>query len=58
MQFLNFVRELQASQPSPLWGVTSYHITAIHRWNHADKTYLDFISDPEMGSKATRKLVE
>ena len=22
MQFLDFVRELQASQPSPLWGTT------------------------------------
>ena len=48
MQFPHFTRELQVPQPSPLWGVTPYHIIAIHRWNHADKTYLDFISDPEI----------
>ena len=44
----DFTRELQASQPSPLWGVTPFHIVAIHRWKHAHTTYSNFIKDTEI----------
>ena len=48
MQFLDFTRELQVPQPSPLWGVTPFHIVAIQRWKYANTTYLDFAKDPEI----------
>ena len=48
MQFPDFTREIQVPQPSPLWGVTPYHIVAVHRWKYADTTYLDFVKEPEI----------
>ena len=48
MQFPDFTRELQVPQPSPLWGVTPFHIVAVHRWKYADTTYLDFVKEPEI----------
>ena len=48
MDFPDFTRELKVAQPSPLWGVTPFHIVAVHQWKYENTTYRNFVKNPEI----------